>query len=205
LNTRGTNRTDLTVLERIHRAGVSRKRRLHQRDLAAAVGLSLGMTNAILKRLAQKGWLSIRKVNNRNIQYIVTPSGITQITRRSVMYLKRTIRNIVDYRDVLDLFIEGVRRDGYDSIALVGRSDLEFVIEYLCQRKGMAYARVDEEAERPDSWYLYGEDTRLPPDGKRRPGIASLKIILAGVPGRFSTRDRSPRTPAAAARGRVGG
>jgi len=33
------------------------------------VGLSLGMTNAILKRLAAKGWITVRKVNNRNIRY----------------------------------------------------------------------------------------------------------------------------------------
>jgi len=37
------------------------------------VGLSLAMTNAILRRLVKKGWLKIKKVNNRNMQYIVSP------------------------------------------------------------------------------------------------------------------------------------
>ena len=61
---------------------------MHQRDLARIVGLSLGMTNAILKRL-------VKKVNNRNIQYIVSPKGINEITRRSYRYFKRTIKNVV--------------------------------------------------------------------------------------------------------------
>ena len=76
-------------LEHIHK----RAQEVHQRDLAQIVGLSLGMTNAILKRLAGKGWITIRTVNNRNIRYAVTSADIDQITRRSVRYFKRTIKN----------------------------------------------------------------------------------------------------------------
>ena len=43
---------------------------VRQRDLSQQViGMSLDMTNAILKRLVLKGYLSVRKVNNRNIAY----------------------------------------------------------------------------------------------------------------------------------------
>jgi DNA-binding MarR family transcriptional regulator len=68
---------------------------VRQRDLAKIAGLSLGMTNAILKRLALKGLLTIKRVNNRNIHYIVTPTGIEAITRKSYRYFKRTIKNVV--------------------------------------------------------------------------------------------------------------
>src|SRR6056297_2173118 len=56
---------------------------MRQRDLAQIAGLSLGMTNAILKRLAQKGWITVRKVNNRNISYAVSPEGMDLIMRKS--------------------------------------------------------------------------------------------------------------------------
>ena len=56
---------------------------INQRDLAEIAGLSLGMTNSILKRLVHKGLLSINKVNNRNIRYLVTPSGLEAISSRS--------------------------------------------------------------------------------------------------------------------------
>ena len=49
------------------------------------------MTNSILKRLATKGFLSMRKVNARNIHYLVTPEGIDLIARRSYRYLRRTV------------------------------------------------------------------------------------------------------------------
>ncbi len=41
------------------------------------------MTNAILKRLAAKGFITMRRVNSRNIQYAVTPEGVDAIARRS--------------------------------------------------------------------------------------------------------------------------
>ena len=40
------------------------------------------MTNSILKRLATKGFLTMRKVN-RNIHYLVTAEGIDLIARRN--------------------------------------------------------------------------------------------------------------------------
>ena len=77
---------------------IARGEKVRQRDLSHVIGMSLGMTNAILKRLVHKGFLAIRKVNNRNIAYIVTPAGAEAIAKRSYRYFKRTIRNIVYYR-----------------------------------------------------------------------------------------------------------
>ena len=40
------------------------------------------MTNSILKRLATKGFLTMRKVNVRNIHYLVTPEGKSPPSRQ---------------------------------------------------------------------------------------------------------------------------
>ena len=76
---------ELTLLVQIERDA-----HISQRDLAKGVGLSLGMTNAILKRLVTKGLLMVQKINNRNIRYIVTAKGIEAITRRSYRFFRRT-------------------------------------------------------------------------------------------------------------------
>ena len=120
---------------------------VHQRDLARVLGLSLGMTNAIIARVARKGWITIRKVNNRNIHYAVTPSGIEQITRRSYGYLRRTIRNVVDYRQAIEAVIQSALSKGYGKLVLVGRSDLDFIVEYACSTFGLEFV-CDESGER---------------------------------------------------------
>ena len=128
---------ELDLLESIHQAS----RPPHQRDLARAIGLSLGMTNAILKRMARKGWLSIRKINNRNIQYIVSPQGLEAIARRSYSYLRRTIGNVVRYRETIEGLVRHASLTGSRVVVLVGESDLDFIVEHACARAGLTLRR----------------------------------------------------------------
>ena len=135
--------TELDILERIHHT----QSVIRQRDLARIIGLSLGMTNAILKRLAQKGLLQVRKVNNRNIQYVVSSKGMTEIARRSYRYLKRTIKNVVYYKEAIDRLIGEAAGQGYRRLALVGASDLDFIVELFCDKHHVSY-----EPERVENW-----------------------------------------------------
>ena len=107
---------------------IARSERVRQRDLSHVIGMSLGMTNAILKRLVHKGYLTIRKINNRNIAYAVTPMGVEAIAKRSYRYFKRTIRNIVYYREAIEAFVHDVKSRGYQGIAFAGVSDLDFIV-----------------------------------------------------------------------------
>lgn len=144
---------ELQILKTIHERAES----VHQRDLARIAGLSLGMTNAILKRLAEKGFIKIRKVNNRNIRYAVTPAGVDQITRRSYRYFKRTIRNVVVYREAIEELVREAKASGFQSLLLIGRSDLDFIVRYACERNGVAYLRRDPEDDE-QVFLLYSED-----------------------------------------------
>ena len=130
--------------------------KVKQRDLAEIIGLSLGMTNSILKRLVKKGWLTIRKINNRNIRYAVTPQGMEEIARRSYRYFKRTIKNVVYYKELIADLVKDIRSRGYDGIALVGHSDLDFIVEHACQTFELEYVKNEEKFE-GKLFYLYAE------------------------------------------------
>jgi DNA-binding MarR family transcriptional regulator len=110
-----------------------------QRDLANAVGLSLGMTNAILKRLVRKGFVTMQRMNGRNIHYLVTPDGIELIAKRSYRYLRRTVGHIVRYKDRLREFCRRQRERGVRIIVLVGESDLDFLVEWCAESEGLVY------------------------------------------------------------------
>ncbi|GHV45233.1 hypothetical protein AGMMS49546_30560 [Spirochaetia bacterium] len=114
---------------------------LRQRDLALIAGTSLGMTNSILKRLAQKGWITIQKMNSRNIQYAVTIEGTREILHRSYGYFKRTIKNVMAYKDTIDEAIFRAKRKNISAVLLVGISDLEFIVEHSCHRYGLSFLK----------------------------------------------------------------
>jgi DNA-binding MarR family transcriptional regulator len=167
---------ELEVLENIY----VQENHVRQRDLARIVGLSLGMTNAIVKRLAEKGWLMIRKVNNRNIRYVVSAAGIEQISRRSYRLFRRTIRNIVAYRETIESLVADIRLRGLYRLALVGRSDLDFIVEHACRARGIEYVRHEQlrtTSGKPGSviFFLYAESHT--PDGEVPPYVTNYAFL----------------------------
>ncbi len=176
-----------------------------QRDLARAVGLSLGMTNAILKRLAARGWLLVKKVNNRKLAYAVTPAGAEALTRRSYRYVRRTVGYVVRYKEAVSELMARLRSDGYKRVILVGESDLSFIVEHAAARnslelverhadkKRLAAAEVDklELKARAEDFVLFSEkldekrvaraDHAVPGGAQSRPGYAYLHAVLAEV------------------------
>jgi len=137
----GTIDTEYLILENIYDSG-EQKTILRQRDLALKTGASLGMTNAILRRLAQKGWITIKKLNCRNIQYAVTLEGINEIIRRSYNYFKRTIENTVYYKETLDIIIQNAKQNSISAVILIGASDLDFIIEHACHKCGISFLKA---------------------------------------------------------------
>ena len=130
---------ELEVLKAVHA-----REDVKQRDIADIVGVSLGMTNAILKRLSHKGLVTIKRVNNRNLRYAVSPDGMDAIARRSYRYFKRTIKNVVYYRDAIETLVRQASRDGYEHLVLVGQSDLAFILEHFCEKYGLDFRAVAE-------------------------------------------------------------
>lgn len=103
-----------------------------QRDIAKAVNMSLGMTNSLLKRFAEKGWLYMNKISTRNIQYVLTPDGMNELARRSYRYIKRTLKSVLDYKDIISSIIITEKTKGVERVFLVGKTDLQFIVEYAC-------------------------------------------------------------------------
>lgn len=131
---------ELAILEGIY-ASQKRSSSPTQRDLAEASGLSLGMTNALLKRFAEKGWVLLKRLNARNINYALTPEGVNEIAHRSYRYFRRTARNASIYRDLLEAFVLKAKRDGATRVVLAGPSDLDFILEYACERHGLIFVK----------------------------------------------------------------
>ncbi len=110
-----------------------------QRSIASALGMSVGLTNAILKRLADKGLLMVKRINTHNVHYLVTPDGIDQITRRSYRYLRRTIGHVVRYKEILRDWCHQQKHQGTTEIHLLGESDLTFILEWCAHKESLTF------------------------------------------------------------------
>ena len=180
--------TEYIILENIYDSG-QRNSPLKQRDLARIASASLGMTNSILKRLVQKGWVTAKKLNSRNINYAVTMEGINEIIHRSYGYFKRTIRNVAVYKDAIDGFVQNAAQMRFNSVLLIGTSDLEFIIEHSCHYFGLSFLKSADSNLPCEYGYgktltVFAEDIQALslPNEEDRVFLSQLLIRLAVVP-----------------------
>ena len=129
-----------------------------QRDMAEAIGLSLGMTNLLLKELSAKGWMLMRKLNTRKVQYVLTPEGVKELSRRSYHFLKRSIRNVADCRVKLNALVVQAKESGALGLALVGSSEVDFVLDYLCRQHSFSFRVSASEAPEQGWFVVHGEN-----------------------------------------------
>ena len=84
---------------------------LSQRDLAGALGVSLGKTNYCLKALLDKGFIKMQSFNKSpnklGYAYLLTPTGIAEKAGLTVRFLERKVAEF----DSLTLEIEALKSE----------------------------------------------------------------------------------------------
>lgn len=131
-----------------------------QRDFAQATHTSLGMTNAILKRFVQKGWIMMKKITPRKIQYVLTPEGMGKLAERSKSYMETTFAYIHDYTANIEAAVQKAKDNGDTSVVLFGESNISFIIEYACGKYGMHFECVRDQVQYqplPATYFLISE------------------------------------------------
>jgi DNA-binding MarR family transcriptional regulator len=119
---------------------------LTQRDVARATGLSLGMVNAILRRLSTTGYIKIKGLTGRKLSYMLTPHGLTEKARRSTEYLKHTIETYEKLRLRLAMMLRELESKGQKRLLIVGDGEVAKFTEMSLKElgNGFTYSRVNK-------------------------------------------------------------
>lgn len=108
---------------------IGRDLNLTQRELSQEVGLSLGMTNIVLKRLVKKGYVKIRGLNRKKVQYILTPQGLIEKTKKSYRYLLKTINQFSLAKQKIQELVLNQYRKGKKEFLILGDGELADLTE----------------------------------------------------------------------------
>jgi len=134
------NEKELKVIEEI-----SRETRLTQREISRRTKLSLGAVNIIIKRLMKRGMVKTRNLNPRKIEYIITPKGFTEKTRKTYNYVLKTVNLVKLVREEIAKIVLEEYNRGQKKFLILGNDDLADIIELAL--KGFDYERVQSIAE----------------------------------------------------------
>jgi len=148
----------------------------NQRDLSRHMNLSLGMTNMLLRRLVTKGYIRIKQLDRRKVEYLLTPKGFSEKMRKSVNYTLKTINSIGLIKKNLLGILKNLYADGVRKFYILGTSDLSGLIDMALRenfKQDYILVHVQElSIEMADGAVLIcREDVRLPE------GIRAVNMI----------------------------
>jgi DNA-binding MarR family transcriptional regulator len=70
-----------------------------QRSLARELGIALGLTNLLVKRLVRKGCVRVIQIKPNRVRYLITPAGIAEKSRMSRAYFEASVQFYRETRD----------------------------------------------------------------------------------------------------------
>ena len=102
---------ELSALRLVHKQAAGT-----QRELATALGISLGRTNFIIRALLSRGLMKVKKFqssdNKRRYLYLLTPSGVVEKGRRTQAFIQRKEQQYDEFRAHLEALRAELEQDG---------------------------------------------------------------------------------------------
>jgi DNA-binding MarR family transcriptional regulator len=116
---------------------LSRRQDASQRKVAREAGLSLGMVNLVLRRLAKTGYIKVSALNGQTMRYVLTTKGSAELARRSYEYLLRVIESFGELRTGITALVHDSYAQGHRGFLIYGDGDVADLAELACRSSGL--------------------------------------------------------------------
>ena len=113
-----------------------------QANLASQLGVAVGTINWHIKRLIDKGYVKVRRVERRKLRYIITPEGIALRARLTIDYIQNSFRLYRLVRERMSAALEQVESVGRRAVRLEGEGDVAEICRLTCLERGMTPRRA---------------------------------------------------------------
>lgn len=165
-----------------------------QRDLSKKIGVALGLTNLMLRRLSDKGQIKIiHDPKKSKIRYVITPEGSFEKGRMTGEFISHLLHLYGGVRLFLREQFSLLSQSGNRRMVLCGTDELAEIACTTIQEMGLALVGVVEESP-IEGRLLLGHSVRkvseIPPESYDRFVVVSLgwragavqRLVECGVP-----------------------
>ena len=102
---------------------ISKNASLSQRRLSQHLGVALGMTNACLKKMINKGLVKAKGINHKRIAYYLTPEGFSEKAKLTYNFLEYTIKYYSRLKDNISAKFALLSKAGHRRIVCYGAGE----------------------------------------------------------------------------------
>ena len=126
-----------------------------QRELSRRIGVALGLTNLMLRRLAKKGYIKVTGTKRSRIQYLITPTGILEKSRLTYEFIQYSLQLYGRVRHSLREQLVKLASTGRRKILLYGTGELAEIAYLTIREMGLQVVGVTADAPMSGSFLDY--------------------------------------------------
>lgn len=119
--------------------------RLTQRSLARQMGVAVGLTNLLIRRLVGKGYVRIANMGAKHVRYLMTPAGWEALASATRASLQNTVHLYTQTREHIRDSLETMSHqclDGDKRIVFYGAGDVAEIAYVSLQNTDLALVGV---------------------------------------------------------------
>ena len=122
--------------------------RLTQRSLSRDLGVALGLTNLLIRRLVAKGYVKVAKIGKRHIKSLMTADGLEALAVATRTSLENTVHLYTETREQIRVILDQVSSvcprspDGSKRIAFYGAGDVAEIAFVSLQRTDLTLVGI---------------------------------------------------------------
>jgi len=126
-----------------------------QRYLASRLNVSLGLTNAFIKRLTKKGYFKIKTIRKNRIKYILTPKGAAEKTRLTYKYIQYSFRFYKRARVKFQKLYRKLNKQDVHRIVFYGSNEVAEIAYVFLQTTDIELVAVVDEKKAGERFFNF--------------------------------------------------
>ena len=142
-----TYRRELAILEHL-----GQQNTLSQRALARKVGVALGLTNSLLKKMIRRGWIKVRRLDAKRLAYLVTAEGMAEKLRLWRRRAEETLGFYLEARRLIKQRLEPLRDQGLRRVGIHGTDNVVELVYLVVKEVGLEPVAVFDDRKAGADW-----------------------------------------------------
>lgn len=127
-----------------------------QRELSKRLNLSLGLVNAFLKRLVNKGYFKVKTMPRNRVKYFLTPEGVARKSRLTAEFLHYSINYYRDIKSLLLTKFSEMQEKEVDNLLFCGAGEVAELAYLYLQLSPIRLVGIIDEKQQGRSFFGFG-------------------------------------------------
>lgn len=111
---------------------IARDSMVTQAGLSERLGIAVGSVNWYVKRLVQRGWVKVSRLDRTRLKYDLTSEGMRIFTQRAMLYARDSLKVYADLRGKACALMDELKQKGIKEVYLVGNDEMADILRLTC-------------------------------------------------------------------------